>query len=116
MGVVSENAAKNAFISCFFPRETPKFEFKNLQKNQDRFQHVWNPDPSELLKIRKFVGNETPYFLSHRNISRRAKLYVTLTKSIISVTASYLTVKIHQEFKFRKVICCMEKKKLIEKS
>ena len=61
MGVVSENAAKNAFISCFFPRETPKFEFKNLQKNQDRFQHVWNPDPSELLKIRKFVGNETPY-------------------------------------------------------
>ena len=40
MGVVSENAAKNAFISCFFQRETPKFEFKNLQKNQDRFQHV----------------------------------------------------------------------------
>ena len=44
----------------FFQRDTPKFEFKNLKKNQDRFQRVWNPDPSQHLKIQKIVGNETP--------------------------------------------------------
>jgi hypothetical protein len=40
MGAVSENAAKNALISCFFHRDTPKFGFTIFLKNQDRFQRV----------------------------------------------------------------------------